>query len=298
MDLISIVAISLLLIPLVAFTEGLLRIILGIALVLFFPGYAFLAALFPRKASLTIPERMALSVGLSIALVPLIAIVLNWTPLGITVYSSLVSLLLFTSIMSTLGLYRRRGLPYDDRFQPLISFGPSSIFGWWREGDRWRKALKVTLVLTLLAPIATLTYLIANPKVGTELTEFYILGPQGKADDYPREFMLRDGKVTTVIYSLASGISRVEAEGKLTVGVVNQERQEIEYKVAITIEGEEVLEEISPFTLQPGEKWEQEVTISPTKIGLNQKVEFFLYNGVDTQPYRKLHLLIDVGSLS
>jgi len=230
--------------------------------------------------------------------VPLIGIALNWTPLGITVYSSLVSLLLFTSILSTLGLYRRRGLPYDERFQPLINFGPSSIFGWWREGDRWRKALTVTLVLTLFAPIATLTYLIAKPKVGTELTEFYILGPQGKADDYPREFMLRDGKVATVIYGLTFGISRVETEGKLTVGVVNQERQEIEYKVAITIEGEEVQEEISPFTLQPGEKWEQEVTISPTKIGPNQKVEFFLYNGVDTQPYRKLHLWIDVGSLS
>ena len=82
------------------------------------------------------------------------------------------------------------------------------------------------------------------------------------------------------------------------MGVVNQEHQEIEYRVVIAIEGEETHENISPFTLQPGEKWEQEVTISPTKIGPNQKVEFFLYNGIEELPYRTLHLWIDVGSLS
>jgi len=49
-----------------------IRIILGLPLVLFLPGYSLIAALFPRKDDLDGIERVALSFGLSIAIVPLI----------------------------------------------------------------------------------------------------------------------------------------------------------------------------------------------------------------------------------
>ena len=48
------------------------RIPLGLLMVLFVPGYALIAALFPRKDDLDGIERLALSFGLSIAVVPLI----------------------------------------------------------------------------------------------------------------------------------------------------------------------------------------------------------------------------------
>lgn len=57
-----------------------LRIIFGIPLVLFLPGYALIAALFPGKNDLDTIERIALSFGLSIAIVPLIGLALNFTP--------------------------------------------------------------------------------------------------------------------------------------------------------------------------------------------------------------------------
>lgn len=50
MDLIIIIIASALLIPLAIFTDGLIRIVLGLLFVLFFPGYSLMSALFPRKA--------------------------------------------------------------------------------------------------------------------------------------------------------------------------------------------------------------------------------------------------------
>ena len=49
-----------------------IRIILGLPLVLFLPGYALIATLFPRKDDLDAIERIALSFGLSIAITPLL----------------------------------------------------------------------------------------------------------------------------------------------------------------------------------------------------------------------------------
>jgi uncharacterized membrane protein len=59
------------------------RIILGLPLMLFLPGYALIATLFPRKGDLDGIERIALSFGLSIAITPLLGLGLNYTPFGI-----------------------------------------------------------------------------------------------------------------------------------------------------------------------------------------------------------------------
>ncbi len=63
--------------------ESPLRIIFALPVVLFIPGYALIAALFPPgKEEIDTLERVALSFGLSIAVVPLIGLALNYTPPG------------------------------------------------------------------------------------------------------------------------------------------------------------------------------------------------------------------------
>ncbi|MCK4222104.1 MAG: DUF1616 domain-containing protein, partial [Dehalococcoidia bacterium] len=79
MDLLLIVIANLALLPAALFTTGPLRIVLGLPFLLFSPGYALIAALFPKKGSLDGIERIALSFGLSIAVVPLIGLILNYT---------------------------------------------------------------------------------------------------------------------------------------------------------------------------------------------------------------------------
>ena len=74
---------TLFLFPLTAFSAGPLRIALSFICLLFFPGYALISALFPRQGTLSLLERSVLSIGLSIAIVPLIGLALNYTPWGI-----------------------------------------------------------------------------------------------------------------------------------------------------------------------------------------------------------------------
>lgn len=83
-----------------------LRYAFGTLFVLFLPGYALLKALYPNKEpdGLT---RFALSIGLSIALVPLVGLVLNYTPLGLRLGPVAASLAVLTAALLSAALARR-----------------------------------------------------------------------------------------------------------------------------------------------------------------------------------------------
>ena len=82
-----------------------IRNILGAIFVLFLPGYSFIKALFPKKELDNI-ERIALSIGLSLALVPITGMVLNYTPFGIRITPITLSLLALTAIFATVAIIR------------------------------------------------------------------------------------------------------------------------------------------------------------------------------------------------
>ncbi len=82
-DLMACMVLALLLILMVFVApDNALRQVLGLIFVLFLPGYAATAALFPENDQIDGIERAALSFGLSIAIVPLIGLALNFTPWG------------------------------------------------------------------------------------------------------------------------------------------------------------------------------------------------------------------------
>ena len=89
-----------------------IRYILGSVYVLWLPGYTFLRALFPitrsgkNGKSLDTTERIALSIGMSLALVPLTGLLLNYTPWGIRLAPIVLSLLALTLIFSAVALTR------------------------------------------------------------------------------------------------------------------------------------------------------------------------------------------------
>ena len=84
------------------------RIILGLLLVLFLPGYSLIAALFPGKDGI---ERIALSFKLSIPVVPRSGLALNYMPFGIRLVPVLLGLSLFTILLALVACVRRRGFP-------------------------------------------------------------------------------------------------------------------------------------------------------------------------------------------
>ena len=86
-----------------------LRYVAGALFVLYLPGYSLIEALYPSREDLTPLERLALSIGLSLALVPLVGLILNYTPWGIRLDPVIASLSLLTVALAGLAVVRKFG---------------------------------------------------------------------------------------------------------------------------------------------------------------------------------------------
>jgi len=263
-------------------SETAVRNILGLPLVLFLPGYALIASLFPAKSDLDGIERTALSFGLSIAVVPLIGLGLNYTPWGIRLLPILISLSVFTFLMCGLAYLRRAKLPETEAFEVPFRETALSLKAeiLKKPKSKLDQALTVVLVLSILLSVATLIYVIATPKEGEHFTEFYILGPDGKADNYTTNYVL-------------------EESGTVIVGIVNHEYRPINYTMEIRLENKSLplSENQRQISLAHNETWQEPVTFTPLFEGQNMKLEFLLFNETNrTVPYRDLHLWIDVNT--
>lgn len=263
-------------------SETVFRNILGLPLVLFLPGYALIAALFPAKSDLDGIERTALSFGLSIAVVPLIGLGLNYTPWGIRLLPILISLSVFTLVMCGLAHVRRSKLSeanaFSIPFRKIALELKAEVLE--KPEPGLDKALTVILVLSILLSITTLVYVIITPKEGEHFTEFYILGPEGMADNYPTNYTLGEG-------------------GKVIIGIVNHEYRTVNYTMEVRLENRSLSlpNDIQEVSLGHNETWEKPLTLTPDEEGRDMKLEFLLFNETDKNtPYRDLHLWINVNS--
>jgi uncharacterized membrane protein len=251
-----------------------IRTILGVLLVLFIPGYSLIAALFPKEGDLDGIERAALSFGLSIAVTPLIGLALNYTPYGIRLDPILICLTGFTFIMCLIAYLRRRRLPVEKRFYvPFMeSFG--NLKGSFQGESRTEKILSIVLILSIFLAISTTAYVIVKPKQGEKFTEFYLLGPGGKASNYPT--------------NLTNG-----TQGKLIIGVVNHEYATINYQLVVKMNNITIKNET--ITLQNNEKKEIPFNFTARRPG-QDKLEFLLYKSPNNKNvYRSLHLWLNVS---
>ncbi|WP_148882961.1 DUF1616 domain-containing protein [Thermococcus aciditolerans] len=212
-DTLTIIILSLFLDFLIAFfPDSIVRKALGMAFVLFFPGYVFITALFPEKKELDSLERLALSFGISIAIVPLIGLALNYTPWGIRLTPILVSLTVFNTAFALAAIYRRETA--IEPWIPWITIERIKEELEWDESSKLDKALTVILIIAIITSIGTLAYVVTHPKPGEAFTEFYILGPGGIADDYPTELFAGEN-------------------GTVIIGIVNHEHRNVTYYVQI-----------------------------------------------------------------
>lgn len=273
-ELLLIISLVIILTIVITFSSlNILRIILGLSFVLFLPGYTLIAALFPRKEGIGGIERVALSLGLSLAVVPLIGLILNYIPWGIRLESILYSLASFIIITSAIAWFRRKRLPIDERFSVEFHLA----FPGWR-GGRLDGVLSIILVVAILGALGAMGYVIATPKIGEKFTELYILGIENKATDYPRELKLGE-------------------EARVIIGIVNNEYETISYRVVARINGVEC-NEVGPVVLEHDEKWEGKIIFIPEVAGPNQKVEFFLYKNGEAEPcLEPLRLWINVKQM-
>lgn len=84
-----------------------LRWAFGSVLVFFIPGYLALQGLYLGDRTIDSAERIALSVAVSLVLVMLVGLLLNYTPSGIRLTQILISLTILTAGLAAMGLTRR-----------------------------------------------------------------------------------------------------------------------------------------------------------------------------------------------
>jgi uncharacterized membrane protein len=257
-----------------------LRTYLGILLVLFLPGYALTGAIFPSKKDLEGIERAVISLGLSIAIVPIMGLVLNYTIWGIQEITLLTSLSVFILLMCAIGYHRRSLLPEEEAFEvPFKAFFlrmKTEIMK--KPESKIDRVLAVLLVLSTLASVICLAHIIGNPKEREHFTEFYILGANKTADGYPTDLVL--GKTETVI-----------------IGIVNHEYRPVDYTMEMRLENQSLPlpEDQKQISLAHNMSWIEPVTFTPPFKGNNMKLEFLLFNETGKQtPYRNLYIWINV----
>ena len=117
-------------------------------------------------------------------------------------------------------------------------------------------------------------YIIISPKEDGKYTEFYLLGPDGKAYNYPT--------------NLTAG-----QKGTVYQGIVNHEGSTVTYNLIVKLNNKRL--STQNVTLLNNEKKEIKFSFIPDE-GNNQKLEFLLYKLPDDKNvYRYLFLQIDVN---
>ncbi|MDG5761203.1 DUF1616 domain-containing protein [Natronococcus sp. A-GB1] len=307
-----------------------LRVPLGIALVLFVPGYVFVAALFPEagpedakgdslesdagqfetddeaadwntpcRSQIDRIERLALSFGLSVAIAPLIGLVLNFTPWGIRLIPIMIAVSGFTLVATVVAAVRRWNLPEDERFSvpyhEWVERGRAELL---EPDSRADAVLNVLLVVSILIAGLSVGYAVMLPPQGESFSAIYLLNEDNDgelvADDYPTEFELGENH-------------------EVIVGIDNHEHQPTDYTVVVVEQDTEVVENDTVVTdqreldrfethLEHNETWTHTHDLEPTMTGENVRIVWLLYpeNDVPADPSIEntayhVHLWVDVA---
>jgi uncharacterized membrane protein len=153
-------------------------------------------------------QRVALSVGFSIALVPLIGFILNYTPWGIRLESISFALSFFVICLGIFGLHRWFRTSPQDRF--ILSFDLSFL----ASGKKPEKVLLTLIVISVIVAGTVVVYVLVTPKAGDHYTAFYILDSNYDRSGYQKNLTLGEN---------VTGI----------MGILNHEYQVIDYTLEI-----------------------------------------------------------------
>lgn len=285
-------------------TEGVVRVVLSMPLVIVLPGYALTAALFPaahedssevepfddgeeglrspvpKRYQIDGAERLVLSTVLSVAVVPAVTFVLNFTAYGIALRPILAGISGVTGFLVLVAFLRRWRLPSERRFvgSPGILRRWTALL-WPRRNplasDRRKdKAVNVALVVSVFLVVASAGYAVAAPPEGDQFTEFYLDTENVTGDTqsmYQSQF--------------APGESQ-----ELPLFVTNQEGEQAEYTLVIvlqdvqrdgdggTVRAESELARTA-FGVKNGETKRLTPSVTPERTGRNLRLQFLLYRG-------------------
>ncbi len=230
-----------------------LRIPLAVAFVLFVPGYLLTTLFFPRKGGIGGYERVALSIALSVAVVPAQALLLSYLNFARDLTNILIVNSLTVIVFSLPAVWRRNRVSPEDRIlRPAdTSIGVLS---------RMRSAVKVQDLVLLIVFVALLIasgFIISEPSPTDLYTEFYIVNQDGFAQGFANNLT-------------------VGAAAQMNVGVSNHEGQSVSYRIR-AVQNNEVIGSSEDFSLEDQKSVEFALEFTPTRAGDDELIEFQLY---------------------
>ncbi len=272
--LLVIALVTVIAVPLVLLTGGGFRIAFSLIVLLFCPGYVLLDVLFPVRKEIKPIERIALSIGLSIAVVSVFGLVLHYTPLGLGVVSVFFTTVFFIFILTAVSWFRSgKKLSEEGQEKPV---GSVCIISRFRKLARIDKSLTVALAAVVIICIGIFCFVAFTPVKGEIYTEFYLLDANGTTTDYPNLVVSGD---------------KVE----FSAGVISHEESPTEYHIEVLLNNSKVASFYTGI-LNKDEKWEGIIGFVAEPVGENQKVTVWLYKQGESQPYNgdPLYIFINV----
>ncbi|KTG07816.1 hypothetical protein AUR64_01950 [Haloprofundus marisrubri] len=267
---------------------GLVRLLLGLPLLLFLPGYALVAALFPNRPAdrtssswsnvreplvhgITGGERLALSFGLSLVIAPILVLGLGASVWGISLQSVLGAFGLFVTLFSLVGVVRRYRLSVEERYNPSFTVGYTRYRRRLSNGGTAMTAVNVLLVLGVVAAASSMAFALAAPPAGGQFTNFSLLS--------------QDENGTFTSAGFPSDVTQGTAIPMAT-SIENKEGQQTNYSVVVQLQrmdGQQVVErqELTRFsrTVGDGSTWRHKHSIVPSMTGEDLRVQYLMYEG-------------------
>lgn len=287
-----------------------LRVGLVVVTVFFLTGYSLTTLVFPtrppsesaralslsfgdlRERAPTLGERLALSFGLSVAVIPLAGMVLAAFSLGYDPGTVIDALTALVALPMLLGTVRRAQAPETTRYAVPLRPVRDRFDAAFVDAGRLQTTANVAIAAGVLAFAVVGAVAVTAPQSAEEYTEFSVLAENAQGelvtDDYPRSFTVGESR-------------------PLTLFVGNQEGEPTSYDVVVLLErvgpSGAVVERVEldriERTVEDGPlTWEQPVT--PTMAGEDLRLTFLLYEGdapADPQgqsAYRSVAIWIDV----
>lgn len=278
------------------------------------PGFVFLAVLFPRRALQTDieadgplftlrtrgidgVERGVLSFGMSLVLVPIIAVGYSLFPIGYSRQAVAGTMLALVLAGIVVGAVQRARVPRDERYKITIRSRLDSARRAVTSVAPADAVLNIVLAVCVVVSLSAVGYAVLDPLDGTRYTEVALMTETDSGDlvagEYPDEFV------------------RGEPQ-PLTLSITNREDARQTYQVVVVVQRVRNNEE-SPTVVEQRRVDDFDVTVNAdetTQIqhaaqspisGENLRLAYLVYDGTTPDSpttdnaYRYVHIWIDVS---
>ncbi|WP_161785364.1 DUF1616 domain-containing protein [Halorubrum halophilum] len=274
-----------------------IRVAIALPMLLVLPGYALVTALFPEEGgngpnvlSRRVPRnlttslmgedpvrlsptiRFVLSVGTSVALLPLLGLLTSAVAGTITAETGVVTVALFVCVATAVGTVRRLRMPVSDRYAPSFG-GAASAIGESLSGRTRRESiLNAALGISILVAVLTTGFVLTVPNDGESYSTASLYGT---SDDN-----------TLVAGNLPNEITLEQTEEFVFV-VDNHHDRSVDYTVVAKLQqqnsdGTVIAERrLDTFnrTVAADQRWQRSHDLSPTFTGERIRVVYLVYEG-------------------